>query len=165
MIKELYIEGYIPLEEYSRRMIKEEYILVEMLSSKCISAALCECDDVKLLVNHDYSYELDSINKNLKITIKDNKLYFNSVIKDEAIINKIIANKIKGVSFGFVSYKEKEINIKKKFKIRYLDLIRLTEISLLTNRPGAYKGIITKFIPPGVEFFPGETSDTTCPYL
>lgn len=145
MIKELYIEGYIPLTEYSRCMKDGGYTFIELLSSECVSVALLECDDVKLLVNHNYRYELDSISKNFKITIKDNKLYFNSLVKDEVIINKIINNKVKGISFGFISYKENAIIVNKKLKIRYLSLIRLKEISLLTNSKGAYNGKITNF--------------------
>lgn len=149
MIKELYIEGYIPLKEYSRCIKEREHTFIEMLSSNCINTVLFECDDVKLLINHDYRYELDSISKNLKINIKENKIYFSSVVKEEVIINKIINNKIKGISFGFISYKENKININKKLKIRYLNSIRLKEISLLTNSEGAYKGKITKIAPLG----------------
>lgn len=146
MFKELYIEGYIPLKEYSKRMMKDGYFFVEMLSNKCICTPLLKFDDVKLLVNHNYSYEVDSISKNLKITVKDNKLYFNSLVSDKGIINKIVSGKVKGISFGFISYKENEITINKKLKIRYLNLIRLKEISLLTNSKGAYNGRITKII-------------------
>lgn len=155
MFKELYIEGYIPLKEYSKRMMKDGYFFVEMLSNKCICTPLLKFDDVKLLVNHNYSYEVDSISKNLKITVKDNKLYFNSLVNDKGIINKIVSGKVKGISFGFISYKENEITINNKLKIRYLNLIRLKEISLLTNSKGAYNGRITKIIesPPRNEIF------------
>ena len=71
--------------------------------------------------------------------------------KDKEIIYKIINNKIKGISFGFIRYKHNELNINKRLRIRYLETIRLKEISLLTNKRAAYNGNITlyKFIENG----------------
>lgn len=145
MEKSLYIEGYIPLHEYSNLMRKEGYAFIEMLSNDCIFTPMLNDDDVKLLVNHNYNYKLDSFSNNLKIEIKDRKLVFSSVIKDKEIIYKVINNKIKGISFGFICYKNNELKINKRLRIRYLESIRLKEISLVTNKRTAYNGKITLY--------------------
>lgn len=144
----LYIEGYIPLKEYSKLMRKEGYAFIEMLSNDCIFTPMLEDDDVKLLVDHNDNYKLDSLSNNLKIEIKDRKLLFSSVIEDKDIIYKVINNKIKGISFRFICYKQNELKINKRLRIRYLESIRLKEISLLTSKRAAYNGKITlyKFI-------------------
>ena len=151
MKESLYIEGYIPLNEYSKLIGKEEYSFIEMLSNNCVLTPMLEEDNVKLLVNHNYNYKLDSLSNNLRIEIKDRKLFFSAVIEDKEIIHKVISNKIKGISFGFVCYKQNELKISSKLKIRYLELIRLKEITLVTSKRAAYNGKITlyKFIENG----------------
>lgn len=145
MDESLYIEGYIPLHEYSNLMRKEGYTFIEILSNDCILTPMLRNDDVKLLANHNYNCKLDSLSSNLNIEIRDKRLFFSSVIKDNEIICKVINNKIKGISFGFIRYKYNELKINRKLRIIYLETIRLKEISLLTKSKGAYKAEITSY--------------------
>lgn len=137
-MKKYIIEGLIPEEEFSRKFYIDGIAYVEKILKGTFKKALMINDDIKLILNHDYSKELDSTKKTLTLKADHEELRFSAIVKSDIPINKI-----KGISFGFIVYEQKVYNIKNKFKIRYLKAINLKEISLLTISKGCYKAKIT----------------------
>jgi HK97 family phage prohead protease len=141
LMKKLYIEGYIPVGEYSRLVKNNNEIYVEKIKKSAFAKSLMFKDNVKLLWNHNKEIVLDKVEDTLKLIENNRGLIFSAIIGNQEFI-KLILNKKINISFSFICYKDKKFN-KNNVNVRNVELLRLNEITLTTNKT-FYKGSITK---------------------
>nr|DAU88676.1 MAG TPA: head maturation protease [Caudoviricetes sp.] len=129
------IDGYVnAVARDSRIMPSINGEFVEQVVPGTFHKALSRTRNVDLLLNHNESRKLGSIIEgNLKLFEDNIGLRAIATITDEEVIEKAIAGKLKGWSFGFYLNNDRWETDSKGIKRRFLEDIELLEVSILDN--------------------------------
>lgn len=129
------IDGYVnAVARDSRIMPSINGEFVEQVVPGTLHKALSRARNVDLLLNHNESRKLGSIIEgNLKLFEDNIGLRAIATITDEEVIEKAIAGKLKGWSFGFYLNNDRWETDSKGIKRRFLEDIELLEVSILDN--------------------------------
>ena len=129
------IDGYVnAVARDSRIMPSINGEFVEQVVPGTFHKALSRATNVDLLLNHNESRKLGSIIEgNLKLFEDNIGLRAIATITDEEVIEKAIAGKLKGWSFGFYLNNDRWETDSKGIKRRFLEDIELLEVSILDN--------------------------------
>ena len=129
------IDGYVnAVARDSRIMPSINGEFVEQVVPGTFHKALSRATNVDLLLNHNESRKLGSIIEgNLKLFEDNIGLRAIATITDEEVIEKAIAGKLKGWSFGFYLNNDRWETYSKGIKRRFLEDIELLEVSILDD--------------------------------
>lgn len=129
------IDGYVnAVARDSRIMPSINGEFVEQVVPGTFHKALSRARNVDLLLNHNESRKLGSIIEgNLKLFEDNIGLRAIATITDEEVIEKAIAGKLKGWSFGFYLNNDRWETDSKGIKRRFLEDIELLEVSILDD--------------------------------
>lgn len=129
------IDGYVnAVARDSRIMPSINGEFVEQVVPGTFHKALSRATNVDLLLNHNESRKLGSIIEgNLKLFEDNIGLRAIATITDEEVIEKAIAGKLKGWSFGFYLNNDSWETDAKGIKRRFLKDIELLEVSILDD--------------------------------
>lgn len=129
------IDGYVnAVARDSRIMPSINGEFVEQVVPGTFHKALSIATNVDLLLNHNESRKLGSIIEgNLKLFEDNIGLRAIATITDEEVIEKAIAGKLKGWSFGFYLNNDRWETDSKGIKRRFLEDIELLEVSILDD--------------------------------
>lgn len=129
------IDGYVnAVARDSRIMPSINGEFVEQVVPGTFHKALSRTRNVDLLLNHNESRKLGSIIEgNLKLFEDNIGLRAIATITDEEVIEKAIAGKLKGWSFGFYLNNDRWETDSKGIKRRFLEDIELLEVSILDD--------------------------------
>ncbi|MCM1055947.1 MAG: HK97 family phage prohead protease [Bacteroides sp.] len=140
---EAVIEGYVNAVERDSRVLPQrmcagaEGEFVERVKAGTFKRALDSGRSVELMYNHERHIGRRGSNLELK---EDNiGLYAKATVTDPYVIAKAKAGELRGWSFGFNCIKDSWESIGENRQRRYLDEIRLLEVSILDKTP-AYIG-------------------------
>lgn len=139
------IDGYVnAVERYSKVLRDEQGSFVEKISTGAFQRAINRAkkvgNDIKVLLNHDYSKELTSTADSSTKLYEDNiGLRCRCEIRDKDVVEKAKNKKLVGWSFGFIALKEKRDNEEVQHRdVRELELV---EVSVLDDtKIPAYNG-------------------------
>ena len=93
--------------------------------------AIDRADEVKILLNHDYSRDLGSTKTNLKLYEDNIGLRAIAEITDAEVIQKAKEGKLRGWSFGFIERAAKEEELESGMKRRFVEDMDLKEVSIV----------------------------------
>ena len=129
------IDGYVnAVARDSRIMPSINGEFVEQVVPGTFHKALSRATNVDLLLNHNESRKLGSIIEgNLKLFEDNIGLRAIATITDEEVIEKAIAGKLKGWSFGFYLNNDRWETDSKGIKRRFLEDIELLEVYILDD--------------------------------
>ncbi|SFC14927.1 HK97 family phage prohead protease [Clostridium uliginosum] len=116
---------------------------VEQVRPKVFEKALRKNNDVKLLYNHIENRCLGDTKTNVELYEDAIGLHINADIQDDEVRMDSDKGKLKGFSFGFNKLKDSWETIADGKERRYLEDIKLNEISLLSMTP-AYSGTVVE---------------------
>lgn len=133
------IEGYVnSVERDSKVLRSKDGEFVEQVVTGTWTKALEANKDVKLLFNHNESRDLGS---NFELTEDTIGLKIRANITDEEVVKKGKKGLLTGFSFGFLPIKQRYEEAKEGLKRRFLEEIKLFEVSILDCTP-AYNGTL-----------------------
>lgn len=140
---EAVIEGYVNAVERDSRLLPQrmcpgaESEFVEQVKAGTFQRALDSGQSIELMYNHEKVIGKRGLNLELK---EDNiGLYAKATVNDPDVISKARSGELRGWSFGFNCIKDSWESIGTNRQRRYLDEIRLLEVSILDKKP-AYIG-------------------------
>lgn len=140
---EAIIEGYVNAVERDSRLLPPrmcsgaESEFVEQVRAGTFQRALDSGQNIDLMYNHERNIGKRGLNLELK---EDNiGLYAKATVNDPDVISKAKSGELRGWSFGFNCIKDSWESIGENRQRRYLDEIRLLEVSILDKKP-AYIG-------------------------
>lgn len=140
----VHIEGYVNAVCRDSKEIRAfGKTFVEQVRPKVFEKALRKNDDVKLLYNHIENRCLGDTKSNVELYEDAIGLHISADIKDEEVRMDADKGKLKGFSFGFNKIKDYWEKNQYGKERRYLEDIKLNEISLLSITP-AYNGTIVE---------------------
>ncbi|NFH71490.1 HK97 family phage prohead protease [Clostridium botulinum] len=140
----VHIEGYVNAicrDSKEIRAFGKQF--VEQIRPKVFEKALKRNSDVKLLYNHRENRCLGTTKNNVELYEDAIGLHISADIKDDEVRSDADKGKLKGFSFGFNKLKDSWEQIGDGKERRYLEDIKLNEISLLSLTP-AYNGTIVE---------------------
>ena len=138
------IEGYVnSVERLSKPLWSSIGYFFERVCKGAFGKALKRAKDVKILLNHDPSRELGSIQKgNLELSEDAIGLKARTTITDPEVIAKAKRGDLVGWSFGFYD-REIEQGIEQGLPLRMIHDMDLEEVSLLDkSKTPAYDGTL-----------------------
>ncbi|MBN1055690.1 HK97 family phage prohead protease [Clostridium botulinum] len=137
----LHIEGYVnAVERDSNEIRSYGKKFVEQVKARTFEKALRRTENINLLYNHRKDRVLGRTKDNTVQLYEDAiGLHISADIKDKEVIEDAEKGKLTGFSFGFNKIKENWERISEDKERRYLEDIKLTEVSLLNCRP-VYNG-------------------------
>lgn len=131
--------GYANISERNSKRLSEKGIKFrEQIRKGAWNNAIQRNDDIKLLVNHSWNKVYGSTKDNLRLYEDNIGARFSIKTSDIELINHAKNNEFKGLSFAFRCKDDKFID-DGAIKLRYVNDMDVTEISLLTVEP-AYDG-------------------------
>lgn len=134
------LEGYVnAVCRDSRELADRRGKFVEQIEAGAWRKALEKEEEIKLLFNHDRTRELGSTKSTVKLWEDNIGLKIRATITDEEVIECAKRNKLTGFSFGFFALKQRFEPIKEALERRYVEELKVTEVSLLSRTP-AYFG-------------------------
>lgn len=140
----VHIEGYVNAVCRDSKEIRAfGKTFVEQVRPKVFEKSLKRNNEVKLLYNHIENRCLGDTKTNVKLYEDAIGLHISADIKDNEVRMDSEKGKLKGFSFGFNKIKDTWEEISEGKERRYLEDIKLNEISLLSVTP-AYNGTIVE---------------------
>lgn len=140
----IHIEGYVNAVCRDSKEIRAfGKTFVEQVRPRVFEKALKRNDDIKLLYNHVENRCLGSTKDNVQLYEDAIGLHINAIISDEEVRMDADKGKLKGFSFGFNKIKDNWEQMSNGKERRYLEDIKLNEISLLSVTP-AYNGTVVE---------------------
>ncbi len=140
----VHIEGYVNAVCRDSKEIRAfGKTFVEQVRPRVYEKALRRNSDVKLLYNHRENRCLGDTRTNVELYEDAIGLHISADIKDSEVRMDADKGKLKGFSFGFNKLKDSWEQIGDGKERRYLEDIKLNEISLLSLTP-AYNGTIVE---------------------
>lgn len=138
------ISGYVnAIERKSKVLSSRAGQFVERICKGAFKRAIERNDDIKLLLNHNWDYNLGSTkNGNLELYEDNIGLRAEATITDEEVVKKARNNELVGWSFGF---EDREVTRSMENGVTTRDVhdLNLFEVSILDNtRSPAYEGNI-----------------------
>lgn len=140
----VHIEGYVNAvcrDSKEIRAFGKKF--VEQVKPRVFERALKRNNDVKFLYNHIENRCLGSTKSNVQLYEDAIGLHISADIADEEVRMDSDKGKLKGFSFGFNKLKDNWEQISDGKERRYLEDIKLNEISLLSITP-AYDGTVVE---------------------
>lgn len=138
------IEGYVNAVCRDSKEIRAfGKTFVEQVRPRVFEKALKRNSDVKLLYNHIENRCLGSTKSNVELYEDAIGLHISAVVKDDEVRMDADKGKLKGFSFGFNKIKDNWEQMSDGKERRYLEDIKLNEISLLSVTP-AYNGTVVE---------------------
>lgn len=140
---EAVIEGYVNAVERDSRLLPQrmcpgaESEFVEQVKAGTFKRALDSGQSVELMYNHERV--IGNRGSNLELKEDNIGLYAKATVNDPDVISKAKSGELRGWSFGFNCIKDSWESIGENRQRRYLDEIRLLEVSILDKTP-AYIG-------------------------
>lgn len=138
------ISGYVnAIERKSKLLSSRAGQFVERICKGAFRRAIERNDDIKLLLNHNWDYNLGSTKDgNLELYEDNIGLRAEATITDEEVVKKARNNELVGWSFGFED-KEVTRSIENGVTTREVHDLNLFEVSILDNtKTPAYEGNI-----------------------
>lgn len=140
----VHIEGYVNAVCRDSKEIRAfGKTFVEQVRPKVFEKALRRNNDVKLLYNHIENRCLGSTKDKVELYEDAIGLHISAEISDNEVRMDADKGKLKGFSFGFNKLKDNWEQIGDGKERRYLEDIKLNEISLLSMTP-AYNGTVVE---------------------
>lgn len=140
------LEGYVNTVERKSKPLRSRIgQFVEKITKGTFKRALEKNDDVKLLLNHDWSKEYGSTKQGNLELVEDNiGLRVRAEVTDADLINKARQGKLVGWSFGFKDSPNGVVqSIEDGVITRNVKDIELLEVSILDNtKKPAYDGTL-----------------------
>ena len=140
---EAVIEGYVNAVERDSRILPQcmcpgaENRFVEQVKAGAFRKALSGGENIELRFNHEKV--IGGTASNLELREDNIGLHARAVISDTEVISKAKVGELRGWSFGFNCLNDSWENIGEDKQRRYLNEIRLLEVSVLDKTP-AYIG-------------------------
>lgn len=117
-----------------RKQINRLKISLMFTQVLMIERAISRADEIKILLNHDYSRELGSTKTNLQLFEDNIGLRAIAEITDAEVIEKAKKGELRGWSFGFIERAAKEEDTDSGLKRRFVEDMDLKEVSIIDNR-------------------------------
>ena len=133
---EVVIDGYVnAVERFSKPLRSPIGRFIEKISQGVFERALNKADNVRVLLNHDYSRELAS-NKNGTAKLYEDNIGLRATVRisDEEVIQKAKEGKLKGWSFGFVPIEQDSVPTESGIFERTVRDLELREVSIIDER-------------------------------
>lgn len=133
---EVIIDGYVnAVERFSKPIRSPIGLFIEKINAGTFKRALEKAEDVKVLLDHDYSRELASVRSGTAKLYEDNiGLRANVRITDEEVIKKAREGKLRGWSFGFVPLDKETVSTESGIYERTVKELELREVSIIDER-------------------------------
>ena len=158
------IEGYInAVERASKPLYSRLGRFIEKIRAGAFSRAINRADDVRILLNHDWSRDLGGIKDgNLELEEDNIGLRFRAVITDPETIEDARNGNLVGCSFGFDDIDVTEVRDEESgLPFRIVKDLNLHEVSLLNRRKSpAYCGTLINVRDTGESIFIGDDYET-----
>ncbi|WP_455717163.1 HK97 family phage prohead protease [Anaerosporobacter sp.] len=140
------IRGYVNSTDRDSKKMKSKKgdEFVEQVRSGTWQKAIDSNDNIAVLFNHDWNKELGSTKDNLILREDNIGLYAEIKTSNQEVVEKAKRNLLSGWSFGFIKIKESWGKTDDNVARRYLDEIRLREVSILddTKTPAYYGTLV-----------------------
>ena len=140
------VEGYVnAIERNSKPLNSRLGKFIERICKGAFGKALKRNDDVRLLLNHDWSRDLGGTKQgNLELTEDNIGLHARATITDKDVIDKARRGDLVGWSFGFADVPDGvENGMERGLPLRAVKDLDLREVSLLDrSRTPAYDGTL-----------------------
>lgn len=128
------ISGYVnACERISKRIKEHGEEFYEKITEGAFGDAISRNNNIKLLLNHDYTRELASTSDNLEVFEDSIGLFARACVTDEEVVKKARNGELSGWSFGFSSLKERNEMTYNDLPLRSVDSLNLYEVSILDN--------------------------------
>lgn len=131
------IDGYVnAVGRDSRPMLnKRGEKFVEQIRPKVFQRSIEKNDNILCLLNHEPTRILGST-KDRNIELFEDNIGLRAIceITDREVIEKAKANKLRGWSFGFEAIKEHEETAGENLKRRFIDEMKLEEVSIIDEQ-------------------------------
>ena len=158
------IEGYInAVERASKPLYSRLGRFIEKIRAGAFSRAIKRADDVRILLNHDWSRDLGGIKDgNLELEEDNIGLRFRAVITDPETIKDARNGDLVGCSFGFDDIDVTEVRDEESgLPFRIVRDLNLYEVSLLNRRKSpAYCGTLINVRDNGESMYIGEDNES-----
>lgn len=130
------IDGYVNAVARDSRPIRDKSgeKFIEQIVPGAFERAISRADEIKILLNHDYSRELGSTKTNLQLFEDSIGLRAIAEITDAEVIEKAKKGELRGWSFGFIERAAKEEEIDSGLKRRFVEDMDLKEVSIIDSR-------------------------------
>lgn len=130
------IDGYVNAVARDSRPIRDRRgeQFIEQIVPGAFERAISRADEIKILLNHDYSRELGSTKTNLQLFEDNIGLRAIAEITDAEVIEKAKKGELRGWSFGFIERAAKEEDTDSGLKRRFVEDMDLKEVSIIDNR-------------------------------
>ena len=130
------IDGYVNAVARDSRPIRDRRgeQFIEQIVPGAFERAISRADEIKILLNHDYSRELGSTKTNLQLFEDNIGLRAIAEITDAEVIEKAKKEELRGWSFGFIERAAKEEDTDSGLKRRFVEDMDLKEVSIIDNR-------------------------------
>lgn len=162
------IDGYVNAVARDSRPIRDRATgerFVEQIVPGVFKRAL-ECNEVKLLLNHDDSRQLGSTETNLTLYEDEIGLRAHAEVEDAEVIEKARLKKLRGWSFGFKERGASEETMPSGMKRRFVEDMELVEVSIIDDRKiPCYRGTSIEARAEGNEIITAEVVNTRADYV
>lgn len=129
------VDGYVnAVGRDSRKIPNVKGKFVEQIVPNTFKRALEATNNVDILLNHDKSRKLGSIQEgNLELFEDSIGLRAIATITDSEVIEKARKKQLRGWSFGFYVDKDRWEDIEEGLQRRFVEGLQLTEVSIVDN--------------------------------
>lgn len=136
--------GYVNISERNSKILSENGIrFKEQIKKGAWSNAIERNKDIKLLLNHSWDKIYGSTSDNLRLFEDNIGARFSIRTSDETLKECALNNDFTGLSFAFKCNKDVMEDTKDIVKLRYIEDMDVSEVSLLTVEP-AYDGCLVE---------------------
>ena len=138
------LSGYVNAVERLSKPLKDRLgTFVERIKAGAFKRALERADDVRILLNHDWTRDLGGLKDgNLELTEDAIGLRFRALITDKEVVKEAKEGKIIGCSFGFTD-RDVEQGEENGLTVRNVKDLDLYEVSLIDrSKVPAYDGTL-----------------------
>lgn len=137
--KELFFDGYVNAVERDSRVIHEDgHVFVEQIMSGAWTRALEANPGVVLLFNHQMGRVLGQNGVNIRLYEDNIGLRIEGSTTDGEVVEAAKNHQLRGFSFGFRKIADRFEPYKEGVERRFVDDLKLREVSLLTKTPAYY---------------------------
>lgn len=138
------IEGYVNAVERLSKTLRDRIgEFVERIKAGAFRKALQRAEDVRILLNHDWTRDLGgTADGNLELYEDSIGLHAKATIKDPDVVEKARSGKLRGWSFGFTD-RDVDQGVENGQTVRNVKDLDLYEVSLIDNtHVPAYDGTL-----------------------
>lgn len=127
------LSGYVnAVERVSKQLYEKGEAFYEKIEAGAFKEAISRNNNIKLLLNHDYTRELaNTANQTLDVYEDSIGLYAKATVTDPDFLNLAKNNKLSGWSFGFTPLKERNESDYRELPLKTVEHMNLYEVSIL----------------------------------